>query len=148
MVRSVFADTSVEKYLDNLLEREEFSYGIIIGQVKNKKRKQFHDSSLTWSKKKIVLQATRQGKDSVIHLAKTSEDLPNDDPSEDSPSSSEVKNVKSINAEVLVDHCINALRMIPGSFFVLGIFVVSPQNVFDNQDDFKQLKTILQQMVE
>lgn len=36
MVRSVYADTSVEKYLDNLIERDEFSYGIIIGQVKIK----------------------------------------------------------------------------------------------------------------
>lgn len=34
MVRSVIADTSIEKYLDNLSERDEFSYGIIIGQVK------------------------------------------------------------------------------------------------------------------
>ncbi len=33
MVRSVFADTSIEKYLDNLIEQDEFSYGIIIGQV-------------------------------------------------------------------------------------------------------------------
>lgn len=33
MVRSVFADTSIEKYLDNLIESDEFSYGIIIGQV-------------------------------------------------------------------------------------------------------------------
>ncbi len=60
----------------------------------------------------------------------------------------EVKNVKSINSEVLVDHALSALRMIPGSFFVLGIFIASPQNVFDNPEDFKHLKTILQQLVE
>lgn len=97
--------------------------------------------------KTLSLQATRQGKDSVIHLAKTSEDQPNDDLSKDS-TKVEVKNVKSINSEVLVDHALNALRMIPGSFFVLGIFIVSPQNVFDNSEDFKHLKTILQQLAE
>lgn len=59
-----------------------------------------------------------------------------------------MNNVKSINSEVLVDHALSALRMIPGSFFVLGIFVVSPQNVFDNSEDFKHLKTVLQQLVE
>ncbi|KAG4077047.1 hypothetical protein HA402_016034 [Bradysia odoriphaga] len=128
MVRSVFADTSIEKYLDNLIEHNEFSYGIIIGQ------------------------ATRQGKDSVIHLAKTSESLPNDNSDDSSKDSTvpqlEVVNVKGINSEVLVDHALSALRMIPGSFFVLGIFVASPQNVFDNLEDFKHLKTVLQQLVE
>ncbi|XP_037046502.1 protein odr-4 homolog isoform X2 [Bradysia coprophila] len=128
MVRSVFADTSIEKYLDNLIEHNEFSYGIIIGQ------------------------ATRQGKDSVIHLAKTSEGLPNDNSDDSSKDSTvqqlEVVNVKGINSEVLVDHALSVLRMIPGSFFVLGIFVASPQNVFDNSEDFKHLKTVLQQLVE
>lgn len=128
MVRSVLADTSIEKYLDNLIEQNEFSYGIIIGQ------------------------ATRQGKDSVIHLAKTSEGSPNDNSDDSSKDSTvpqlEVVNVKGINSEVLVDHALSALRMIPGSFFVLGVFVVTPQNVFDNSDDFKHLKTVLQQLVE
>jgi len=125
MVRSVFADSSILPYLENLIETEEFSYGIIIGQ------------------------ATRQGKDSVIHLAKTQDDISNDDSSKDSSQLSvQVKSVKTINSEVLVDHALNALRMIPGSFFVLGIFIVSPQNVFDNPDDFKHLKSILQQLAE
>lgn len=95
----------------------------------------------------LQLQATRQGKDSVIHLAKTSETNPNDDSSKDS-SQVEVKNVRSIDSEVLVDHALSALRMIPGSFFVLGIFIVSPQNVFDNSEDFKHLKSTLQQLAE
>ncbi|KAJ6642755.1 Protein odr-4 like [Pseudolycoriella hygida] len=123
MVRSVFADASIEKYLENLFEKDEFSYGIIIGQ------------------------AARQGKDSVIHLAKTTEYNPNDEsPKEQSDVA--VKNVRNINSELLVDHALSALRSIPGSFFILGIFVVSPKNVFDNSDDFKHLKSILQQLAE
>lgn len=143
MVRSVFAESSIEKYLDNLIETDEFSYGIIIGQVIPSQTSQNIISI------KKCLQATRQGKDTVIHLAKTQEDISSDDSSKDSSQLSvQVKNVKSINSEVLVDHALNALRMIPGSFFVLGVFIVSPQNVFDNSDDFKHLKTVLQQLVE
>lgn len=33
MGRTVIAEAIVEKYLENLLENEKFSYGIIIGQV-------------------------------------------------------------------------------------------------------------------
>lgn len=33
MVRTVAADSLIEKYLENLYENEEFSYGIIVGQV-------------------------------------------------------------------------------------------------------------------
>lgn len=142
MVRSVFADTSIEKYLDNLIEKDEFSYGIIIGQVK--KKSQTHPKTLFQWKR---FQATQQGKDSVIHLAKTSEDILNDDTSKDS-TQIEVNDVKDIKSEVLVDHALNALRMVPGSFFVLGIFVVSKQSLFDNSEDFKHSKIILQQLAE
>lgn len=56
--------------------------------------------------------------------------------------------MKDIKSEVLVDHALNALRMVPGSFFVLGIFVVSKQSLFDNSEDFKHSKIILQQLAE
>ena len=33
MVRTIIADSALEKYLENLLDTVNFSYGIVIGQV-------------------------------------------------------------------------------------------------------------------
>lgn len=59
-----------------------------------------------------------------------------------------VKNIENINAETVIEHGLNTLRMIPGSFFVVGIFVVSTKSVFDDASDMQKLKTIINQMAE
>lgn len=59
-----------------------------------------------------------------------------------------VKSVENINAALIIEHALNALRMVPGSFFVLGIFVISAKSVFEYSDDLVKLKTILKQLSE
>ena len=59
-----------------------------------------------------------------------------------------VEDIAGINAEVFIAHALNTLRMIPGSFYVLGIFVVSAKKVFENDEDSMSLKTILKQLFE
>lgn len=91
-------------------------------------------------------QPSKQGKDYVVHLAKTPEE-PLDDQNSQSSSTPSIKNIDSINAVQMIEHGLNALRQIPGSFFVLGIFVVSSQPITEQPEDMLKLKGILKQLV-
>lgn len=64
-----------------------------------------------------------------------------------SSSTPSIKNIDSINAVQMIEHGLNALRQIPGSFFVLGIFVVSSQPITEQVEDMVKLKGILKQLV-
>lgn len=63
-------------------------------------------------------------------------------------SKSSAKDVESINAATLVDHALSAIRMMPGGLYILGIFVVSANNVFESKDDFRKLKLSVKQLSE
>lgn len=79
-------------------------------------------------------------------MAKSPEE-PSDDMNSQSLSVPGVKNIDSINAVQMIEHGLNALRQIPGSFFVLGIFVVSSQPITEQAEDMLKLKGILKQLI-
>ncbi|KAK9739844.1 Odorant response abnormal 4-like [Popillia japonica] len=100
MVRSAVAEESLLNYLVNLAKSDVCSVGLILGQPS----------------------PTR---DYVIHFAKTP-------PCDEDKQSLKVKPVRSINDYLdvwVADHAKHATRMLPGGMYVLGIFVVSQDDL-------------------
>ncbi|GJQ70528.1 hypothetical protein Trydic_g22932 [Trypoxylus dichotomus] len=115
MVRSAVAEESLLNYLLNLAKSDTCTVGLILGQPS-------------------------PTKDYIIHFAKTPL-------CEDDKQGTKAKPVKSINDYLdvwVADHAKHATRMLPGGVYVLGIFIVS-------QDDLlapfsSRIKSILNKM--
>lgn len=84
-----------------------------------------------------MLQIATNGKDLVVHLAKT----PHTDKHPEEPK--ELENVADIENPQVAEHALNALRMIVGGFNILGLFVVSEKNIMSDNGALQKLKTIL-----
>lgn len=55
----------------------------------------------------------------------------------------ELENVIDIDNSQVAEHALNALRMIVGSFNILGLFVVSEKNIMSDNASLQKLKTVL-----
>uniref|UniRef100_A0A6M2DFX0 Putative olfactory receptor 4-like protein n=1 Tax=Xenopsylla cheopis TaxID=163159 RepID=A0A6M2DFX0_XENCH len=119
MGRLAEADESLFHYLQNLGQsNEDYIVGLISGQP-------------------------AQNKDLIIHLARTPETkVTNEDYNENesikiSAVSHKKKNfnksLSAISDNWIANHALYTTRMLPGGMFVLGIFVVSPDSLFENK---------------
>uniref|UniRef100_A0A1I8Q082 Protein odr-4 homolog n=1 Tax=Stomoxys calcitrans TaxID=35570 RepID=A0A1I8Q082_STOCA len=116
---------SDEEYLEKCATQMNFSYGIIIGQ------------------------RAEPGKYIVVHLAKNDEEE-SDFPDADAGSSAAAgpQKVDQINLQTLTSQWLSAIKMIPGSFSILGIFVagVSKNLIDDSSEEFKSAKRLFYDM--
>ncbi|XP_022909942.2 protein odr-4 homolog [Onthophagus taurus] len=116
MVHNAVAEDSLLEYIQKLAKPDTCTVGLVLGQPSSTK-------------------------DYIIHFAKTPPC------EEDSKSNIKLKEIKSINDVFdvwVADHAKHATRMLPGGMYVLGIFVVSNEDLltpFSNK-----LKSILQQV--
>lgn len=81
-----------------------------------------------------LFQIVPNGKDLVIHLAKTplaAKDY------------QEIVNVVDIENSQVAEHALNALRMVVGGFNILGIWVVTEKNIMSDNTALQKLKTVL-----
>lgn len=115
-MRSVLCDKKFEELLSTFGSTNKLSFGLIIGQI------------------------VENGKDFVIHLAKT----PHSDTSNKSDDEEivEILKVTDIDNKQVAEHALNALRMIVGGFNILGMFVVSEGNIFNDNSALQKLKTV------
>jgi hypothetical protein len=115
-MRSVICDKKFEELLNRFGSSKKLSVGLIIGQT------------------------VANGKDYVIHLAKTPHsDTRNNSDDEEIP---EVSKVVDLDNQQVAEHALNALRMIVGGFNILGLFVVSESNIFNDNSALQKLKTV------
>lgn len=120
MGRTALANRAIETRLKSYANEQKFCIGLIIGQP------------------------SEDGKDYIMHIAKTK--LSSDEPEEtEETSSNAIGSLEDVNSQVVLQHAATATRMIPGSFYILGIFIVSENNIF--QDD-KSSKLARQLVVE
>uniref|UniRef100_A0A1L8DJK3 Putative olfactory receptor 4-like protein n=1 Tax=Nyssomyia neivai TaxID=330878 RepID=A0A1L8DJK3_9DIPT len=75
----------------------------------------------------------------VVHMAP----LPFNEDDEKHPAS-----LDDVDTEEIVLHAINLTRMLPGCFTVMGLFVVSPVNVFEDEGQRKKLVDIVNKVQE
>ncbi|CAG9864393.1 unnamed protein product [Phyllotreta striolata] len=104
MVRTILVDDALLQYLHTVANDNIYAVGLILGQ-----------SCLS--------------KDYVVHFAKTPPYQSQDDKkSQKTPN--KPNSLEDFNEGWLADHARQATRMLPGGMYVLGIFVVSPEDVF------------------
>ncbi|RZC42657.1 odr-4 -like protein [Asbolus verrucosus] len=105
MVRSAVADDRLISYFNNVAKQNTYSVGLILGQ-------------------------SLSGKDYVIHFAKTPPFHPHEGKESTTPVL-RLTNINDVNEEWVADHARQATRMLPGGMHVLGIFIVSPEDLLN-----------------
>ncbi|XP_041976537.1 protein odr-4 homolog [Aricia agestis] len=119
MVRTVYSPEYCLQYLEQYASRESFVSGLILGQI-------------------------TEARENVIHLARTPEEKSDTD-SEQSYTSEKtpIKNLSGVSEAWVADHAKHVTRMLPGGMFVMGIFIVSEGDIFEDPTSFSKAKTIL-----
>lgn len=137
MVRQAVCDSRYQGYLADIAKSSKFTIGLIIGQVSEKL------SITTTMFMKFshylpnIFQISPNGKDFVVHLAKT----PHSDKSSDQLK--EITNVLEVDNRQVAEHALNCLRMIVGGFNILGLFVVSEKNLMVDSTALQKIKTVM-----
>lgn len=116
-MRSVLCDSVAENLLASYGKTNKFAIGLLIGQI------------------------VENGKDFIVHLAKTPHSEQKSD--EEEEITEELSNIADIKNSLVAEHALNAIRMIVGGFNILGLFVVSENNIMSDNTAQQKLKTIL-----
>ncbi|XP_018318920.1 protein odr-4 homolog isoform X2 [Agrilus planipennis] len=119
MVKTAIADESYLTYLKSLCKPDTCTVGLILGQPST-------------------------GKDFIIHLARTPLGQCDTAAKKSITPVKPVKHINEVSESVVADHAKHATRMLPGGMFVLGIFVVSEEDIFSPVDS--KLVAILNQI--
>lgn len=128
MGRTIYAEEPLRAYLASLAKPDGYVIGLILGQSAGQK-------------------------DYVVHLAKTPPPLTKSVVEETLISSTSleeqdtanmyIKSVKDIPINWVADHAKHVTKMLPGGMWVLGVFIVGPEDTLDNTNNVQKLKSIL-----
>ncbi|XP_024886806.1 protein odr-4 homolog [Temnothorax curvispinosus] len=128
MGRTIYAEEHLRTYLASLAKPDGYVIGLILGQ-----------SSVQ--------------KDYIVHLAKTPPPLSKNvveetligssAPAEQDVANTYIRSVKDIPMSWVADHAKHVTRMLPGGMWVLGIFIVGPEDTLDNTSNVQKLKSVL-----
>lgn len=139
MVRQAVCDPKFEKYLAGLDQSYKLSIGLLIGQVKSWPNDPISFGFLQLDDQPFLtfFQISPNGKDLIVHLARTP--IAN----KDSETHQEPASLSDIENSQVAEHALNAQRMIVGGFNILGLFVVSEKNIMSDNGALQKLKTVL-----
>ncbi|KAL6267101.1 hypothetical protein P5V15_000180 [Pogonomyrmex californicus] len=128
MGRIVYAEEQLCTYLKSLAKPDGYVIGLILGQSAGQK-------------------------DYIVHLAKTPPPfiknvveetlIGSTVPMEEDAANTYIKSVKDIPMSWVADHAKHVTRMLPGGMWVLGIFIVGPEDTLDNTSNVQKLKSVL-----
>lgn len=85
----------------------------------------------------LIGQPSSHGKDYIVYLNKIKDE---------SGSEPEIQNILDIDNQQVSQHALIETRLLPGGFYVTGIFVINPKNVFEDQNLLRKVKTMLVDM--
>ncbi|XP_029170976.1 protein odr-4 homolog [Nylanderia fulva] len=128
MGRTIYAEEHLRAYLTSLGKPDGYVIGLILGQSSGQK-------------------------DYIVHLAKTPPPLTKNIVEETSIGSTileeqdtantYIKSVKDIPISWVADHAKHVTKMLPGGMWVLGVFLVGPEDILDNTNNVQKLKSVL-----
>ncbi|XP_055607260.1 protein odr-4 homolog [Uranotaenia lowii] len=84
----------------------------------------------------LIGQPSSSGKDYVVHLNKI----------KDAAGAEENQGLLDIDNQQVSQHALIETRVLPGGFYVLGIFVINPKSIFEDQNLLRKVKTMLVDM--
>lgn len=128
MGRTIYAEEHLRTYLASLTKPDGYVIGLILGQSAGQK-------------------------DYIVHLAKTPPPLTKNvveetlissaAPAEQDTTNTYIRSVRDIPMSWVADHAKHVTRMLPGGMWVLGIFIVGPEDTLDNTSNVQKLKSVL-----
>lgn len=140
MVRTVIAEKRCERQWTYWYETNKFCYGLVIGLP-----------SLSGPDYVIHIVDTKPAAADPAETASAAEaEERNVSSSSDavpsSPEAAETNDSVLLNYDDLLEHALNALRMMPGNCYVLGLFTVERTMPALDSDSFKQQTKMLQKL--
>ncbi|XP_051176718.1 protein odr-4 homolog [Leptopilina boulardi] len=130
MPRTTFANDNLLDYLNTLANRQGYTIGLILGQSCAQKDFVIHLARTSPPSKKDVIE------ESVISSALNNI-------SQESVDNTCIKSIKDIPGNWVVDHARHVTRMLSGGMWILGIFTVGPEDIFNSSVSVEKLKFIL-----
>ncbi|XP_020292315.1 protein odr-4 homolog [Pseudomyrmex gracilis] len=129
MGRTIYAEEHLRTYLTSLAKPDGYAIGLILGQSSGQK-------------------------DYIVHLAKTPPPLARNvveetliststAPAELDTTNTYIKSVKDIPLSWVADHAKHVTKMLPGGMWVLGIFIVGPEDTLGDTNNVQKLKLVL-----
>lgn len=101
------------------------------------------------------LQPSETGKIHIVHLSKTHDLSPTEEDialamrrNHAFQIDTKLENIEQIDNAAITNHALNTIRMLPGGFHILGLLVVSPQNIFTINNALNKIRSILLDMEE
>ncbi|XP_066586550.1 protein odr-4 homolog [Prorops nasuta] len=128
MGRTIFIPENLFNYLISLTKPDGFTIGLILGQSAGQKDYVVHLTKSPPPAPKNVVEETAQL--SGIALSNEINDV-------------YIKSIKDIPANWLADHAKHVIRMLPGGMYILGIFIVGPQDINNDNSNLEKLKLLL-----
>ncbi|KAJ2947010.1 hypothetical protein O0L34_g16354 [Tuta absoluta] len=119
MGRTVYSPEYCLQYLEQYASQESFVIGLILGQ-------------------------SIESRETVIHLARTPDEKGSNSPLEKSFSMDDVlqQDLLGVSEAWVADHAKHVTRMLPGGMFVLGVFVTSKEDIFEEPKLLAKIKSI------
>ncbi|XP_018406308.1 PREDICTED: protein odr-4 homolog [Cyphomyrmex costatus] len=125
MGRTIYVEEHLRTYLTSLAKPDTYVIGLILGQSAGQKAYVVHLAKTSPPFTKSIIDKTS------INVLKTEQ------------ASVKIKSVKDIPMNWVADHAKCVTRMLPGGMWVLGIFIVGPEDIFDDTSNVENLKSIL-----
>ncbi|XP_071575950.1 protein odr-4 homolog isoform X2 [Temnothorax nylanderi] len=128
MGRTIYAEEHLRTYLAALAKPDGYVIGLILGQSSGQKDYIVHLAKSPPPLSKNVVEETLIGSSA---------------PAEQDVANTYIRSVKDIPMSWVADHAKHVTRMLPGGMWVLGIFIVGPEDTLDNTSNVQKLKSVL-----
>ncbi|KYM90373.1 Protein odr-4 like protein [Atta colombica] len=128
MGRTVYVEEHLRTYLTSLAKPDGYVIGLILGQSAGQKDYIVHLAKTPPPLTKNVVEETL-----ISSTVSTEQDVAN----------VYIKSVKDIPMSWVADHAKHVTRMLPGGMWVLGVFIVGPEDILDNTSNVQKLKSVL-----
>ncbi|XP_018352634.1 PREDICTED: protein odr-4 homolog isoform X2 [Trachymyrmex septentrionalis] len=127
MGRTVYVEEHLRTYLTSLAKPDGYVIGLILGQSAGQKDYIVHLAKTPPPRTKNVVEETL-----ISSTVPTEEDAAN----------IYIRSVKDIPMRWVADHAKHVTRMLPGGMWVLGVFIVGPEDILDDISNIKKLKSV------
>lgn len=127
MGRTAYAEERLYDYLTSVANLGKYTIGLILGQSTGQKDYIVHLTKTPPPQKKNVVEET---------LISPATNVQHD------TADNYIKCVEDIKETWVADHAKHVTKMLPGGMWILGIFIVGPEDIINNNNNIQKLRSI------